>query len=162
MIFQNKKFILNGILFFSIISLSFAYFVQYILGHKPCNLCLIERYPYLGAIIFISIFFIINKYEKIFLFIILLFFIFGSVISIYHVGIEFGFFSESSVCGTGNLINDISKEELLKKLEVSAPISCKDVTFKLFGLSLATINAIISIIISVILLLILKNYVKNR
>ena len=97
MIFQNKKFILNGILFFSIISLSFAYFVQYILGHKPCNLCLIERYPYLGAIIFISIFFIINKYEKIFLFIILLFFIFGSVISIYHVGIEFGFFSESSV-----------------------------------------------------------------
>ncbi len=162
MIFQNKKFILNGILFFSIISLSFAYFVQYILGHKPCNLCLIERYPYLGAIIFISIFFIINKYEKIFLFIILLFFIFGSVISIYHVGIEFGFFSESSVCGTDNLINDISKEELLKKLKVSAPISCKDVTFKLFGLSLATINAIISIIISVILLLILKNYVKNR
>ena len=131
MIFQNKKFILNGILFFSIISLSFAYFVQYILGHKPCNLCLIERYPYLGAIIFISIFFIINKYEKIFLFIILLFFIFGSVISIYHVGIEFGFFSESSVCGTDNLINDISKEELLKKLKVSAPISCKDVTFKL-------------------------------
>ena len=152
---------LKIIFLISITSLISAYFIEYILGHQPCNLCLIERYPYLGAIIFISIFFIINKYEKIFLFIILLFFIFGSVISIYHVGIEFGFFSESSVCGTGNLINDISKEELLKKLEVSAPISCKDVTFKLFGLSLATINAIISVIISVILLLNLKNYVKN-
>ena len=95
MIFQNKKFILNGILFFSIISLSFAYFVQYILGHKPCNLCLIERYPYLGAIIFISIFLLsISTNFFIYHFAIFHFWLCNLHLSRWN---EFGFFSESSV-----------------------------------------------------------------
>ena len=62
---DNNKFILNGILAFSILSLSIAYFIQYVLGHKPCNLCLIERIPYLTAVILIPLIFIILKFEKI-------------------------------------------------------------------------------------------------
>ena len=93
--------------------------------------------------------------------IVLLFFVFGSVVSFYHVGIEQGFFNESFVCNLGSSIGDISKEDLLKQLQNKTPISCKDVTFRFFGLSLATINTIISILISGIMLKVIKNYGKN-
>ena len=157
---SSNKFILNGVLVFSVLSLSIAYFIQYVLGHKPCNLCIIERIPYLTAVILISLVFILNKYEKILLSIVLLFFIFGAVVSFYHFGIEQGFFSESLVCDLGNNKN-LSKDELLNQLKNSTVVSCKDVTFRLFGLSLATINTIISIILSGIIIKIVKNYGKN-
>jgi disulfide bond formation protein DsbB len=101
-----------------------------------------------------------NKYEKIILSIVLLFFIFGAVVSFYHFGIEQGFFSESLVCDLGNSKN-LSKDELLNQLKNSNVVSCKNVTFRLFGLSLATINTIISIILSGIIIKVVKNYGKN-
>ena len=95
---NSNKFILNSILVFSFLSLAIAYFIQYKLGHKPCNLCLIERIPYISALILISLIFILNKFQKVIAGILLLLFIFGAVVSFYHVGIEQGFFSESLVC----------------------------------------------------------------
>ena len=159
--FENNKPILKGVLIFSVLSLSIAYFIQYILGHKPCNLCVIERIPYLASVVFISLIFIINKFNKIIAGIILLFFIFGSIISFYHVGIEQGFFNESFVCNLGTSGDNLSKDQLLKELE-NVPISCKDVTFRLLGLSLATINTIISVLLSVIMIKVIKNYGKNK
>ena len=160
MITKNNKFILNGILIFSILSLLIAYSIQYVLGHKPCNLCLIERIPYIASVILISLIFIINKFEKIISIILLLFFIFAIIVSFYHFGIEQGFFNESLVCDLGNNAN-LSKEQLLKQLENSSVVSCKDVTFRILGFSLATINTIISIILSAIMIKIIKNYDKN-
>ena len=156
----NNKLLLNGILAFSILSLSIAYFIQYVLGHKPCNLCIIERIPYIAAIILISLVFILNKYQKIISSLILIFFIFGAVVSFYHFGIEQGFFSESLVCDLGNsrLLN---KEDLLNQLKDTEIVSCKDVTFRFLGLSLATINTVISLILSGIMIKIIKNYGKN-
>lgn len=161
MISKDSKLILNGVLIFSILSLTIAYFIQYALGHKPCNLCLIERIPYIASVILISLIFIINKFEKMIFIIVLLFFIFGAVVSFYHFGIEQGFFSESLVCDLENNIN-LSKEQLLKELESSSIVSCKNVTFRVFGFSLATINTIISIILSVIIIRVIKNYDKNQ
>ena len=105
---NSNKLLLNGILVFSILSLSIAYFIQYVLGHKPCNLCIIERIPYIAAIILISLVFILNRYQKIISSLILIFFIFGAVISFYHFGIEQGFFSESLIC-------ELSNNKTLKK-----------------------------------------------
>ena len=159
---HNNKFILNGILAFSIFSLVIAYYVQYILGHKPCNLCLIERIPYISAVILVSLIFIIKKFEKAIAGTVMLFFIFGAVISFYHVGIEQGFFSESLVCDLGSANESLSKEDLLKQLENKTVVSCKDVTFRLLGLSLATINTVISIFLSGIMLKVIKNYGQNK
>ena len=159
---HNNKFILNGILAFSIFSLVIAYYIQYILGHKPCNLCLIERIPYISAIILVSLIFIIKKFEKVIAGIVMLFFIFGALISFYHVGIEQGFFSESLVCDLGSANENLSKEDLLKQLESKTVVSCKDVTFRLLGLSLATINTVISILLSGIMLKVIKNYGQNK
>jgi len=157
----KNKFILNVILIFSIFALITAYFIQYILGHDPCKLCLIERIPYLAAIIFISLIFILNKYEKLISLIMALFFVFGAIISFYHFGIEQGFFNESIVCDLDNSNKATSTKNLLKQLEKKI-VSCKDVTFRLFGFSLATFNTIISLIISAIMFKIAINHVKNK
>ena len=154
---MNKKIILKSLIFLSFLTLSFAYFVEFILGHEPCSLCKIERIPYIGSIILGSLLLFINRWEKIILIMILLLFVFGSVISLYHIGIEQSIFSESFLCELGINNNIQNPNELLKTLE-KTPISCKDVTFKIFGLSLATFNAVLSIVISYILFkLILKN-----
>ena len=157
---NSNKLLLNGILVFSILSLSIAYFIQYVLGHEPCNLCIIERIPYIAGIILISLIFILNKYQKIISSLILIFFIFGAVVSFYHFGIEQGFYSESLICQLTNS-EALNKEELLNQLKKAEVVSCKDVTFRFFGLSLATINTIISIILSGIIIRIIKNYGKN-
>ena len=157
---NSNKLLLNGILVFSILSLSIAYFIQYVLGHKPCNLCIIERIPYIAAIILISLIFILNKYQKIISSLILIFFIFGAVVSFYHFGIEQGFFSESLICELTNN-NPLNKEELLNQLKKAEIVSCKDVTFRFLGLSLATINTIISLALSGIMFKVIKNYGKN-
>ena len=157
---NSNKLLLNSILAFSILSLSIAYFIQYVLGHKPCNLCIIERIPYIAAIILISLVFILNKYQKIISSLILIFFIFGAVVSFYHFGIEQGFFSESLVCDSGNS-RPVNKEELLNQLKKTEIVSCKDVTFRFLGLSLATINTVISLILSGIIIKVIKNYGKN-
>ena len=156
----NNKLILNGILAFSILTLSIAYFIQYVLGHKPCNLCIIERIPYIAAIILISLIFILNRYQKIISSLILIFFIFGAVVSFYHFGIEQGFFSESLVCDLANS-QPLNKEDLLNQLKKTEIVSCKDVTFRFLGLSLATINTVISLILSGIIIKVIKNYGKN-
>ena len=161
LMFENNRLILNGVLAFSILSLSIAYFIQYVLGHKPCNLCLIERIPYLASIILISLLFILNRFKKIIAIILFLFFIFGAIISFYHVGIEQGFFSESFVCNLSSSQDNLTAKQLLKQLE-NTPVSCKEVTFRLLGLSLATINTIISVILSGIMIKVVKNYGQNK
>ena len=157
----KNKFTLNIILIFSVFALASAYFIQYVLNHEPCNLCLIERTPYLAAIILISLVFFLNRYEKLISLIVGLLFIFGAIISFYHFGIEQGFFNESLVCDLGKSNTIISTQDLLKQLEKKT-ISCKDVTFEILGFSLATINTIISLLIAAIMLKIVINYDKNK
>tara|TARA_B100000767_G_scaffold67724_1_gene64210 strand:- start:176 stop:658 length:483 start_codon:yes stop_codon:yes gene_type:complete len=154
------KKILNLILFFSIFALISAYFIQYILGYQPCNLCLIERIPYISVIVIILICFFLKKFEKISLIVLALIFFSASIISFYHFGIEQGFFKESLVCDLNNKNKIFTTEELLKELKKKT-ISCKDVAFKIFGFSLATINTIVSLVLSVIVFKIYLNYEKN-
>jgi len=156
----KNKFLFIGVLIFCILTLLFAYFVEYILKHAPCNLCLIQRIPYIATIVLILLVLVFGKFEKIILITTGLVFIFGTIISFYHFGIEQGFFNESLVCNLTKSSKIASAQELLKELETKN-ISCKDVTFAFFGYSLATFNTIISFIISVIIIRTGLNYDKN-
>ena len=158
---MKNKTTLNIILFISIIALVSAYFIEYVLGYKPCNLCLIERWPYLIATIFILTNLITNKIEKIILIILAIIFAAATILSFYHVGIEQGFFDESLVCISNDGINSLNKEDILKELQKEV-VSCKNVEFTFFGLSLATINAVISFVLSAITFKLFINYEKNR
>ena len=158
---MKNKTALNIILFISIFVLISAYFVEYILGYKHCNLCLIERLPYFFAIIIILLCLTINKFYKIVFILLTITFAVGTILSFYHFGIEQGFFKESLVCTANNEINSLAKEDLIKELQKKV-VSCKDVQFTLLGLSLAIINTIISFILSVITLKYFLNYEKSR
>ena len=154
----KTEFYLKIILIFSIIALISAFFIEYVLGHQPCNLCLIERIPYSLSIILIIMLFVLNKNDKFFILLLILTFTFSFAISIYHFGIEQGFFEESAVCGVKNFTENMTKEDLLKQLNQKI-ISCKDVTFRIFGLSLTSINIVINILFIITLS---KIYIKNE
>ena len=157
----NRKTTLHLILLFSIFAVSAAYFIEYILGHQPCNLCLIERIPYVVSIVIILLFIFIQKFERFFLIILSITFIIAFVISFYHFGIEQGFIKESLVCDLNSTNTDLTKEALLDQLK-EITVSCKDATFKIFGLSLATFNIFISLIITSITVKLFLSYEKNK
>ena len=157
----KAEFYLKIIFLFSFIALISAFFIEYILGHQPCNLCLIERIPYLLSIMIIIVIFLIKKNQKFLVMLLILTFIFSFAISFYHFGIEQDFFQESSVCAVKSLTEIITKEDLLKQLSEKT-ISCKDVTFRIFGLSLTSINIVISLLFIITLLKIFKKYEKNK
>ena len=146
---------------FSIFAILAAYFIQYVMGHQPCNLCLIERIPYIFSIIIILICLFTQKFEKITLLILSLIFFFATLLSFYHFGIEQGFIKESLVCDLNSQNTELSKQALLDQLKIM-PVSCKEVTFKIFGLSLATFNIFISLAISAITTKKILTYEKNR
>jgi len=157
----KNKIILKLILVFSIFAILAAYFIQYGLGHQPCNLCLIERIPYFFSIMIISICLFFKKFEKSSFKILSLIFFSAALIAFYHFGIEEGFINESLVCDLDDANRNLSKEALLDQLK-EMPVSCKDVTFKIFGLSLATFNIFISLILGAITTKIFLTYEKNK
>ena len=152
---------LKIIFFISLISIISAFFIEYVLGHQPCNLCLIQRIPYALSVILIALNYFQKKNQKFIILLLILTFSFSFLISIYHFGIEQGFFEESAVCTMTNTSNIISKEELLKQLQLKN-VSCKDVTFRIFGFSLTTFNMFISLILIILLLKIFVNYEKFK
>ena len=161
MVENNKTIIIKLIFIISIVALASAFFIEYILGYQPCNLCILERIPYLLAIIIITLNYKFIHIEKHLILLLILIFLAATILSLYHLGIEQGFIEESLVCDLQNSTNILSKEEILKQLQEKR-VSCKDVTFKIFGLSLTTLNIIISILITIVLTKIYLSYEKNK
>ena len=157
----SKKNLFTGIFLISFIALISAYFIEYILGHQPCNLCVYERIPYFLAILIVLINYKYNKLEKYLILSLAIIFLMATILSLYHLGIEQGFIQESLLCDLEKGANIVDKEEILKQLQQKS-ISCKDVTFKIFGLSLTNYNIIISLLLTIGLTKIYFGYEKNR
>ena len=155
----NNIFLIVILAIISLMIIS-ALIIQYWLGHEPCKLCLYQRIPYFLSILLIIKILFIKKYEKITLLILFLVFMSSAALAFYHFGIEQGFFNESLACATGDLSKILSKEEILEQLK-QQNISCKDVSFRMLGLSLAAINTIFSLLLSVIFIKLFVNYGKN-
>ena len=161
MMTKEKTNLYLKVIFFIILStIFFAYMIEYGLGHKPCNLCLYQRIPYIVSIFLIIEIIVIKKYIKITLALLSFIFFLSACLAFYHFGIEQGVFNESLVCESQKLSGTVSSEQLLEELKNNT-VSCKNVNFQVFGLSLATINIIFSIILSVIFMKLLSNYGKN-
>ena len=157
----SKKNLFTGIFLISFIALISAYFIEYILGHQPCNLCVYERIPYFLAILIVLINYKYNKLEKYLILSLAIIFLIATILSLYHLGIEQGFIKESLLCDLEKGANIVDKDEILKQLQQRS-ISCKDVTFKIFGLSLTNYNIIISLLLTIGLTKIYFGYEKNR
>ena len=153
----KKKIYLIILFLLSAGILIIAYAVEHIFGYQPCNLCIIERIPYILALIILILNYQFKKNELFYCILLMMIFTFSFLISFFHFGIEQGFISESSVCGVKN--TDLTtKKDILKSLQ-EINISCKDVAFKIFDLSLTTYNMFVSI---VMFLITLKIYLINN
>ena len=145
------KFLSNNLIyvFFAIIILilTSAYFIEYILGYEACSLCFIERIPYFFIITFSLYFIFFKKFKRLVLILIFICFLSSSLIAFYHFGIEQKFFDESLICKIRSLSQNVTAAELLQELENNKK-SCKNVNFRVLGLSLATINLFISLVLS--------------
>ena len=157
----SKKNLFTGIFLISFIALISAYFIEYILGHQPCNLCVYERIPYFLAILIVLINYKYNKLEKYLILSLAIIFLIATILSLYHLGIEQGFIQESLLCDLEKGANILDKDEILKQLQQKS-ISCKDVTFKIFGLSLTSYNIIISILLTITLIRFYFGYENSR
>ena len=155
----NNTFLICILIVISLALIS-AFIIEYVLGYEPCKLCVYQRIPYIISILLIIKILFIKTYEKIILFLLFIIFLISLILAFYHFGIEQGFFAESVVCESNNLEKSLTKEELLKQLELKS-ISCKEVNFRILGMSLATINTIFSFVLSVIFFKLYKNYEKD-
>ena len=156
----NKTVTLKLIFLISFLALASAFFIEYVLGHQPCNLCILERIPYLLALIIIVLNYKFIQFERYFILLLILIFLAATILSLYHLGIEQGFIEESLVCDLKKGSDLLSKESILKQLQ-EKNISCKDVTFKIIGLSLTSYNIIISLLITIGSLKVYLNYDNN-
>ena len=157
----SKKNLFTAIFLISLVALISAFFIEYMLGHQPCSLCMYERIPFFLAILIILINYKYDKLEKYFILLLTIIFFLATILSLYHLGIEQGFIQESLLCDLENGANTIDKDEILKQLQQKS-VSCKDVTFKMFGLSLTSYNIIINLILTLYLAKIYFVYEKNR
>ena len=157
---KTNNILLIFLLFVISASLIAAFFIQYSLGHEPCKLCIYQRIPYIVSIFFIIELIFFKRNEKTTLLLLSLIFVISGILAFYHFGIEQGFFTESFVCESGSFSETLTKDQLLEQLKQSS-ISCKDVSFTILGLSLASINVIFSLVLSAIFTKLFLNYGKN-
>lgn len=143
-IFINKKKFYLFILFYSLLAIFFALYVEYILQYKPCKLCLYQRVPYIAAIFISFIGYNYFKNQNILILIVVIFSI-SALISGYHYGIENNIFQEFSGCSS-NTLEITDKEKLIESLKNNNQ-NCKDVGYEMFGMSLAGINFLLSLLI---------------
>ena len=150
----TKKHYLQILFALSCLILLSALIVEYVLGYQPCNLCIIERIPYGLAIIILILNHLFKKDQLFYTILLILVFSFSIIISVYHFGIEQGFIEESTVCASQN-IDLMTKEQILNSLK-ELNISCKNVAFRIFGLSLTTYNLFASVLMLIMSLKILS------
>tara|TARA_B100000965_G_scaffold404254_1_gene434488 strand:- start:1973 stop:2455 length:483 start_codon:yes stop_codon:yes gene_type:complete len=155
----NKKILFYILVLISLVLVS-SFFIEFVLGHKPCKLCIYQRVPYFVSLILLANIFLFQYQEKISLLLLGIIFFLGSILAFYHTGIEQGFFTEFLTCSNTEFSETLTKNEVLEQLNEST-ISCKDISFEILGFSLATINTIFSIILSVIFIRLFINYGKN-
>ena len=154
MFYKFKISFYSLILLFSLFTILSALYIEHILLIPACKLCLYQRIPYILTII-ISFFGFFFSKNKIWLYLLIITFSGSIIISGYHLGIENSVFTEFSGCTNDNL-DTIDKSKLLESLSNVLP-NCKNVNFRIFGFSLATINFIISIAFLVITIKYLRN-----
>ena len=151
----NHNQIVFGLFFFNILILISAYYIEYILKVPACSMCIYQRIPYFLSTVIIVVFFLKKIGFKKLIIILFLFTLINTGLSFYHIGIEQSFFSELNTCKIDNNVS--TAKDLLNQLKSKGVISCKEVGFTIFGLSLATINFIVNTILIMFYWIILKN-----
>jgi disulfide bond formation protein DsbB len=115
-------------------------------GLRPCKLCLLQRYPYYGAIpLALAAAVVPPRWATVGLTVLAVVFLVSAGLGIYHSGVEWGFFAGPNDCGGAPGAAAGSVGDFLKELETTRVVSCTEAAWRFAGLSLAGWNAVISL-----------------
>ena len=125
-----------------------------IIGFPACDLCLKQRWAWYLALIIASIPFIVTiNFNKILLSIISIILFCNSIFAGWHAGIEWNLWPGLTTCNSGATFDSNDLLETLK--ESSVPV-CDDASIRIFGISLAGYNFIVSLLTSIFVLITLR------
>jgi disulfide bond formation protein DsbB len=147
-----------ALIFIAVFSLGFALISQYRFGLAPCVLCIYQRWPYvvvgvLGLIIMVAL---RNKPKLAAAFMALaaITFFTNMGIATFHVGVEQKWWAGLKTCSQPDFLGqDMSLEELEAMIMAAPVVTCGDIPWSLFGLSMAAYNVILSFIYGIYSLL---------
>ena len=133
-------------------ALAFAYIGQYGFGLEPCILCLYQRLPYAlaaGVALLTAVLPANASARAVLVRLCGVIFLGGAGLAFYHVGVEEHWWAAMTGCG-GQPGMDVTVEDLQASLRrPSALKSCDEVDWRLFGVSLAGYNVILSVALAI-------------
>ncbi|MCF3974914.1 disulfide bond formation protein B [Paracoccus salsus] len=119
-------------------------------GYAPCELCILQRWPHLAAVIIAGLVWLTGTVR--------LLAVLGMAatavaagLAVYHGGVEFGWWAGPSHCtgGVGDIAR-MSTQDLMARLQAAPVVRCDEVTWRFLGLSMAAWNALCSVVLIVI------------
>ena len=162
--FKCPHFILMILGGLSAMALVMALISQYGFGMHPCYLCLWQRIPY-AVVIMLSIMGVIAtkqmgaKYGAFNIVLCGVAFLINSAIAFYHVGVEQRWWGSS--CTLPDLSN-LSSEDMMEAIRNAPAVSCGDIQFELFGISMAGYNIILCLGLGIYALIAARSVIKNN
>jgi disulfide bond formation protein DsbB len=136
------------------VSLTAALISQYIFGLHPCELCIYQRVPFVVVILLGLIGFFKPIFARITLWISSLALLINSGIAFFHSGVERKWWAGLSGCTSPDMGGSI--EELIARIESTAVTRCDEISWSLFGLSMANYNVLLCGGLAILIVLILK------
>lgn len=133
---------------------------QFGFGLHPCELCILQRWPYAGIVALGVLGTLFGASPRVLLGTILacgLLFLGDAGIAAYHTGVEWGIFEGLESCSAGELPPGASLDDIRKQLLEAPVVSCKDAMFVFLGLSMAGWNVLYALGGVVLSVLALRN-----
>jgi disulfide bond formation protein DsbB len=126
---------------------------EYIGGYSPCPLCLMQRYAFYAGIplTFLAMAFVAERSQiaALLFFVVALGYFANAGLAAYHAGVEWHFWPGPDTCTAAQALPK-SPADLLKGLDSARVVRCDEATWRLFGLSFAGWNVLISLALSLI------------
>ena len=137
--------------FIGISALGFAYYMEHFHNLPPCVLCVYQRWVYFFVIFLSIILLILHQYSerkaRTIMLVFSLTFLVGSILAMYHVGVENSWWTGTESCAADSEINSGDLDALRKNLSEKSITRCDEVLWSFFGISMAGYNFIISFIL---------------
>tara|TARA_Y100000389_G_scaffold38141_1_gene32434 strand:+ start:5236 stop:5772 length:537 start_codon:yes stop_codon:yes gene_type:complete len=157
---------LNKLIFIlSFFPLLLVYVAQYVFGLEPCNLCSYQRIPFF-AILFLAliplVFLKSLKFKNYTIYLVILLFFVNMILALYHTGVEQKIFALPNSCSGANILNMSNINELTEIIMVKKAVKCDEPSFKFFGITFATLNALYCLFAITLICLIKTEIVKFK
>ena len=121
-------------------------------GYPPCELCLQQRWAYYAGIPALFLALVVfttgqGKAAGLLFFLVALAFLANAGLGIYHSGVEWKFWPGPTTCSTALQPLGTGQGGILERLKDTRVVRCDEAAWRMFGLSFAGWNVVLSMIV---------------